>query len=235
MDHLSILEVLPSCVWISSSMCLHLYCLNFLQLLLVLSHGPNHCFTSSSPPSIPHCPIATSSSRIFSFNFQNRTCTKTLLHCKVHEFSFSTSPHSPKIDSEQESYVHFIPALQSALTNFRTRNVQFSSTSSYTTSWSQSLLHIVVVASFNSSLSHCYLIFTNFFFQFPEQNMYWNIDPLRSARIFCFQWVLIRPKLIPNKRVMSISSQRCKLSQLISERAMSNVLPISPCTALQIH
>ena len=107
-------------------MCLHLYCLNFLQLLLVLSHGPNPCFSSSSPPSIPRCPIATSSSRIFSFNFQNRTCTKTLLHCEVHEFSFSTSPHSPKIDFEQESYVHFIPALQSVPTNFRTHNVQCS-------------------------------------------------------------------------------------------------------------
>ena len=61
-----------------------------------------------------------------SFNLQDRTCTKTLLHCEVHEFSFPTSPYSPKINSEQESYIHFIPALQSALTNFRTRNVQFS-------------------------------------------------------------------------------------------------------------
>ena len=102
---------------------LHFCCHNFLQLLLILCHGPNHCFTSSSPPSIPRCPIATSSSRIFSFNFQNRTCTKTLLHCEVHEFSFPTSTHSPKTDSEQESYVHFIPALQS-VPNFRTRSVQ---------------------------------------------------------------------------------------------------------------
>ena len=62
----------------------------------------------------------------FSFNFQNRTCTETLLHCDVHEFSFPTSPHSAKTDSEQESYVHFIPALQSISTNFRTRNVQCS-------------------------------------------------------------------------------------------------------------
>ena len=60
---------------------------------------------------------------------------------------------------------------------------QFSSTSSYTTSWSQSLLHIVV-ASFNSSLSHCCLIFTNFSFNFQKHNIYWNIAPLRSARIF---------------------------------------------------
>ena len=41
----------------------------------------------------------------------------------LHEFSFPTSPHSPKTDSEQESYVHFIPALQS-VSNFRTRSVQ---------------------------------------------------------------------------------------------------------------
>ena len=56
-----------------------------------------------------------------------------------------------------------------------------------------------------------------FFFQFPEQNVYWNIAPLRSARIFSFQRVLIRPKLIPNKRVMSISSQCCNLSRWISK------------------
>ena len=61
---------------------------------------------------------------------------------------------------------------------------QFSSTSC-TKSWSQSLL-LIVVASFNSSLSHCYLIFMNFFFQFPDQNMYWDIAPLRSAWIFLF-------------------------------------------------
>ena len=52
---------------------------------------------------------------------------------------------------------------------------------------------------------------------------------------FPFQRVLIRPKLIPNKRVMSILSQRCNLSRRISERATSNVLVISPCTGLQIH
>ena len=82
-------------------------------------------------PLLPHL------HEFFSFNFQNRTCTETLLHCKMHEFSFPTSPHSPK--------------------------------------------------------------------------------------------------LIPNKRVMSISSQRFNLSRRISERAMSNVLAISPCTGLQIH
>ena len=61
----------------------------------------------------------------FSFNFQNITYTETLIHCEVYEFFFPTSPYSPKIDSEQESYVHFIPALQS-VSNFRTRNVQCS-------------------------------------------------------------------------------------------------------------
>jgi hypothetical protein len=59
----------------------------------------------------------------FSFNFQNIRYTETLLHCEVHEFFFPTSPYSLKIDSEQESYVHFIPALQS-VPNFRTRSVQ---------------------------------------------------------------------------------------------------------------
>ena len=50
---------------------------------------------------------------------------------------------------------------------------------------------------------------------------------------FPFQRVLIRPKLIPNKRVVSILSQRCNLSRRIC--ATSNVLAISPCTGLQIH
>ena len=114
-------------------MCLHLCCLNFLQLLLVLSHVPNHCFTSSSPPSIPRCPIAASSSRIF-------------------------------------------------ISIYRTEHI----------------------------LKHC---------------------SIAKCTNFPFQQVLIRPKLIPNKRVMSILSQRCNLSRRISECAMSNVLAISPCTS----
>ena len=73
--------------------------------------------------SLSHCCLIFTN---FSFNFQNRTCAETLLHCEVHEFFFRTSPHSPKIDSKQESYVHFIPALLSVLMNFRTRNVQCS-------------------------------------------------------------------------------------------------------------
>src|SRR6185295_14996757 len=118
-------------------MCLQLCCLNFLQLLLVLSHGPNLCFSSSSPPSIPRCPIAASSSQIF--------------------LSISKTEHVLK---------HY-------------------------------------------SIAKC----TNF--------------PL--------QRVLIRPKLIPNKRVVSVSSQHCNLSRRISEHATSNVFAISPCTGLQIH
>ena len=107
---------------------------------------------------------------------------------------------------------------------------QFPSTYSCTKSWSQSLLHIIV-ASFNSSLSHCCLIFTNFSFNFQ------NIKHCSIAKCtnFPFQWVLIRPKLIPNKRVVSVSSQRRNLSWRISERATSKVFAISPCTGLQIH
>src|SRR6185369_13094190 len=82
-----------------------------------------HIVVASFNSSLSHCCLIFTN---FSFNFQNRTCIETLLHCEVHEFSFPTSPHSPKIDSEQESYVHFIPALQSVPTNFRTRNVQCS-------------------------------------------------------------------------------------------------------------
>ena len=80
-----------------------------------------HIIVASFNSSLSHCCLIFTN---FSFNFQNRTCTETLLHCEVHELSISASPHSPKIDSEQESYVHFIPALQSVPTNFRTRNVQ---------------------------------------------------------------------------------------------------------------
>ena len=115
-------------------MCLHLCYLNFLQLLLVLSNGPNHCFTSLSPPSIPHCPIAASSSQIF--------------------LSISRIEHV---------------------------------------------------------LKHC---------------------SIAKCTNFPFQRVLIFPKLIPNKRVVSILSQRCNLFR-ISECAASKVFAISPCTGLQ--
>src|SRR6185312_14607035 len=82
-----------------------------------------HIVVASFNSLLSHCCLIFTN---FSFNFQNRTCTKTLLHCEVHKFFFPTSPHSPKIDSEQENYVYFIPALQSVQMNFRTRNVQCS-------------------------------------------------------------------------------------------------------------
>ena len=78
----------------------------------------------------------------FYFNFQNRTYTETLLHCEVHDFFFPMSPYSPKIDSEQESYVHFIPELQS-VPNFRTCSVQ-------------SFCHISLYGSSNSWERFCH-------------------------------------------------------------------------------
>ena len=66
---------------------------------------------------------------------------ETLLYCEVHEFSFPMSPHLPKTDSEQESYVHFIPVLQSVPTNFRTRNVQCSCHISLYGSWNSLILN----------------------------------------------------------------------------------------------
>lgn len=42
-----------------------------------------------------------------------RICTELLLHCKVLEIIFPMSHHSPKANSEQESYARFTPALQS--------------------------------------------------------------------------------------------------------------------------
>ena len=95
-----------------------------------------HIVVASFNSSLSHCCLIFTN---FSFNFQNRTCTKTLLHCEVHEFFFPTSPYSPKIDSEQESYVHFILALQS-VSNFRTRSVQ-------------SFCHISLYGSSNSLIS----------------------------------------------------------------------------------
>src|SRR6185312_14321630 len=70
--------------------------------------------------SLSHCCLIFTN---FYFNFQNITYTETFLHCEVHKFFFPTSIQSPKIDSEQESYVHFILVLQS-VPNFRTRSVQ---------------------------------------------------------------------------------------------------------------
>ena len=124
----------PSCnSWSSSLMCMNII-FNVSSPLLPQFSSTSSC-TKSWSQSLLHIVVASFNSSLshccliftnFSFNFQNRTCTETLLHCEVHEFSFSTSPHLPKIDSEQESYVHFIPALQSVPTNFRTRNVQCS-------------------------------------------------------------------------------------------------------------
>src|SRR5690349_6350115 len=99
--------------------------ISFNFFSLSLSHCPNHSSRHHHLLEFLVLPLLLHLPRIF-FNFQNRTCTEPLLHYEVHEFSFPTSPYSPKIDSEQESYVHFIPALQSVLTNFRTRSVQYS-------------------------------------------------------------------------------------------------------------
>ena len=107
-------------------MCLHLCCLNFPSTsswTKSWSQSLLHIIVASFNSSLSHCCLILTN---FSFNFQNRTCTETLLHCEVHECFYPTSSHSPKIDSEQESYVHFISALQSIPTNFRTRNVQCS-------------------------------------------------------------------------------------------------------------
>jgi len=124
----------PSCnSWSPSLMCMNII-FNVSSPLLPQFPSTSSC-TKSWSQSLLHNVVASFNSSLshccliftnFSFNFQNRTYTETLLHCEVHEFSFPTSPYSPKIDSEQESCVHFIPALQSVPTNFRTCNVQCS-------------------------------------------------------------------------------------------------------------
>ena len=90
--------------------------------------------------------------------------------------------------------------------------LNFPSTSSWTKSWSQSLLH-VVVASFNSSLSHCYLIFTNFFLSISRTEPVLKHCSIAKCTSFPFQRVLIRPKLIPNKRVRPFYSSAAICSE----------------------
>ena len=126
MDHLAILEVLPSCVWISSSICLHLCCLNFLQLLLVLSHGPNHCITSSSPPSIPCCLIAASYSRIFLSISRIEHVLKHFSIAKCTNFPFQRVLIRPKLILNKRVMSISSQRCNLSRTNFRTRNVQCS-------------------------------------------------------------------------------------------------------------
>src|SRR6185312_10461819 len=78
-------------------MCLHLCCLNFLQLLLVLSHGHNLYFSSSSPPSIPRCPIAASSSRIFLSISRTEPVLKHCSIAKCTNFPFQQVLICPKL------------------------------------------------------------------------------------------------------------------------------------------
>ena len=141
---------------------------------------------SASSPILKHC--AKHGKRIISILWQPWSSYSMRSFFLVHEFSPMLSMMLGMEGEDGPSCNSWSPSLMCMNIIFNVSSPllpQFSSTSSYTTSWSQSLLHIVV-ASFNSSLSHCYLIFTNFFFQFPEQNMYWNIAPLRSAWIFLY-------------------------------------------------
>jgi hypothetical protein len=58
------------------------------------------------------------------FNFQNRTCTEPLLHCKFLEIIFPMSGHSPQSESEQESYTFFTPSMQNVPSDFRICDAQ---------------------------------------------------------------------------------------------------------------
>ena len=60
--------------------------------------------TSSSPSSSF---FAAASSSLNLLYFQNRTFTKLLLLCKVHQIPLPTSGHSPTMNSGQWSYTHF--------------------------------------------------------------------------------------------------------------------------------
>ena len=73
--------------------------------------------------SLSHCCLI---SRIFLSISRTEPVLKHCSIAKCTNVPFQRVLIRPKIDSEQESYVHFIPALQSVLMNFRTRNVQCS-------------------------------------------------------------------------------------------------------------
>ena len=92
MDRLEILEILPPCIWISSWMCRHHCCLNFLQLRLVVTKPLSQSFlSSSSPPLIPCSPVAASSSWIFlQFSEQNMYWTITPLRSTRNFLSIKT-------------------------------------------------------------------------------------------------------------------------------------------------
>ena len=68
--------------------------------------------------------------------------------------------------------------------------------------WSQSLL-LIVVASFNSSLSNCCLI-SRIFLSISRTELVLKHCSIAKCTHFSFQQVFIRSKLISNNRVMSI-------------------------------
>ena len=74
--------------------------------------------TSSSPSSSF---FAAASSSLNLLYFQNRTFTKLLLLCKVHQIPLPTSGHSPTKDSGRWSYTRLTPASRA---DFITRNVK---------------------------------------------------------------------------------------------------------------
>jgi hypothetical protein len=117
MNHHVFIEVLPPYVEII------IVLFTFVALIILqrppfaTSLGPNRLSTRihlllCCPLSLLELP------RIF-FNFQNITCTETLLHCKVLEIIFPTSGHSPQSDSKQESYTLFTPSMQTVPADFR--------------------------------------------------------------------------------------------------------------------
>jgi len=174
----------PSCnSWSPSLMCMNII-FNMSSPLLPQFPSTSSC-TKSWSQSLLHIIIASINFSLshccliftnFSFNFQNRTYTETLLHCEVHEFLFPKSPYSPKIDSEQESYVHFIPALQS-VPNFRTRSVQSS-------------CHISVYGCSNS------LILNALEWKFDGDSEYQLFASCTALNMFSNWWKQLRPSRV---------------------------------------
>ena len=92
---------------------LHLIALLVLQLfLIVVKLCPQSFFMSSSPPSLLSFTAASTCTNFY-HTFQNRTCTKLLLQCKILEIMFPTSHLLPETASKQESYALFTSKLQS--------------------------------------------------------------------------------------------------------------------------
>ena len=73
-----------------------------------------------------------------------------------------------------------------------------------------------------------------FLFQFPEQNIYWNIAPLRSARILLSNESLFTQNWFRTRELCPFYPSAAICSEFQNAQR-PKFFAISPCTGLQIH